>query len=403
MKNNMTVKPEYKASLVFVFTLGILSMLPPLGIDMYLPSFLNIAQDLAITVEQVQFTLTFFTYGMATGQLFWGPVGDSFGRKPIILLGVTVGATVALILTQINSIENFTALRFVQGFFGAAPVVLVGALLRDLFDKNELSRMMSMITLVFMVAPLLAPIIGGQIIKYWHWHTIFYVIGAMGILSLSLVFFIIPETHKKENRIPLHLNIIVRNFVTLWKQKEVLGYMFSSGLGFGGLFAFITSGSIVYIGLYGIKPENFGFFFMLNIGIMTLGSILNGRFVRKIGAERMMQIGLCIQFISGIWLVLTALFDLGFWCMAIGVAVFVGQNSFISSNAMASILGQFPTIAGTANSVAGSVRFGIGASVGSLVALMKMDSAAPMLYTMSACSLGAVCCYYFLTYRTINR
>lgn len=399
----MTVKPEYKASLVFVFTLGILSMLPPLGIDMYLPSFLNIAQDLAITVEQVQFTLTFFTYGMATGQLFWGPVGDSFGRKPIILLGVSVGATVALILTQINSIENFTALRFVQGFFGAAPVVLVGALLRDLFDKNELSRMMSMITLVFMVAPLLAPIIGGQIIKYWHWHTIFYVIGAMGILSLSLVFFIIPETHKKENRIPLHLNIIVRNFVTLWKQKEVLGYMFSSGLGFGGLFAFITSGSIVYIGLYGIKPENFGFFFMLNIGIMTLGSILNGRFVRKIGAERMMQIGLCIQFISGIWLVLTALFDLGFWCMAIGVAVFVGQNSFISSNAMASILGQFPTIAGTANSVAGSVRFGIGASVGSLVALMKMDSAAPMLYTMSACSLGAVCCYYFLTYRTINR
>lgn len=403
MKNNMTVKPEYKASLVFVFTLGILSMLPPLGIDMYLPSFLNIAQDLAITPEQVQFTLTFFTYGMAAGQLFWGPVGDSFGRKPIILLGVSVGATVALILTQINSIENFTALRFVQGFFGAAPVVLVGALLRDLFDKNELSRMMSMITLVFMVAPLLAPIIGGQIIKYWHWHTIFYVIGAMSILSLSLVFFIIPETHKKENRIPLHLNIIVRNFVTLWKQKEVLGYMFSSGLGFGGLFAFITSGSIVYIGLYGIKPENFGFFFMLNIGIMTLGSILNGRFVRKIGAERMMQIGLCIQFISGIWLVLTALFDLGFWCMAIGVAVFVGQNSLISSNAMASILGQFPTMAGTANSVAGSVRFGIGASVGSLVALMKMDSAAPMLYTMSACSLGAVCCYYFLTYRTINR
>ncbi|MDD7569205.1 MAG: Bcr/CflA family multidrug efflux MFS transporter [[Actinobacillus] rossii] len=403
MKNNMTVKPEYKASFVFVFTLGILSMLPPLGIDMYLPSFLNIAQDLAITPEQVQFTLTFFTYGMAAGQLFWGPVGDSFGRKPIILLGVSVGATVALILTQINSIENFTALRFVQGFFGAAPVVLVGALLRDLFDKNELSRMMSMITLVFMVAPLLAPIIGGQIIKYWHWHTIFYVIGAMGILSLSLVFLIIPETHKKENRIPLHLNIIVRNFVTLWKQKEVLGYMFSSGLGFGGLFAFITSGSIVYIGLYGIKPENFGFFFMLNIGIMTLGSILNGRFVRKIGAERMMQIGLCIQFISGIWLVLTALFDLGFWCMAIGVAVFVGQNSLISSNAMASILGQFPTMAGTANSVAGSVRFGIGASVGSLVALMKMDSAAPMLYTMSACSLGAVCCYYFLTYRTINR
>lgn len=403
MSSDVNIKPEYKASAIFVATLGILSMLPPLGIDMYLPSFLYIAQDLGITPEQVQFTLTFFSYGMAAGQLFWGPVGDSFGRKPIILLGVSVGATVALILTQINSIENFTALRFIQGFFGAAPVVLVGALLRDLFDKNELSRMMSMITLVFMVAPLLAPIIGGQIIKYWHWHMIFYVIGFMGLLSLSLVSFIIPETHQKEHRIPLRLSVIIRNFATLWKQKEVLGYMFSSGLGFGGLFAFITSGSIVYIGLYGVAPENFGFFFMLNIGIMTFGSIMNGRFVRKIGAERMMQIGLSIQFISAIWLILTALFDLGFWGMAIGVAFFVGQNSLISSNAMASILEKFPTMAGTANSVAGSVRFALGATVGSLVALMKMDSAAPMLYTMSACSLGAVCCYYFLTYRTINQ
>lgn len=402
MNNIAAVKPEYKASAIFILTLGILSMLPPLGVDMYLPSFLNIAQDLAVSPEQVQFTLTFFTYGMAVGQLFWGPVGDSYGRKPIILLGVTVGATVAFILTHINSIENFTALRFVQGFFGSAPVVLVGALLRDLFDKNELSRMMSMITLVFMIAPLVAPIIGGQIVKYWHWHAIFYVIGMMGVFSLLLFFFVIPETHKAENRIPLRLTIIARNFITLWKQKEVLGYMFSSGLGFGGLFAFITSGSIVYIGLYGIAPENFGYFFMLNIGIMTLGSILNGRLVRKVGSERMLQLGLIVQFISGIWLVLTALFDLGFWSMAIGVAFFVGQNSLISSNAMASILEKFPSMAGTANSIAGSVRFGLGATVGSLVALMKMDSAAPMLYTMGACTLGAVSCYYFLTYRTIK-
>ena len=403
MNSKVELKPEYKASAIFVLTLGILSMLPPLGVDMYLPSFLNIAQDLAISPERVQFTLTFFTYGMAAGQLFWGPVGDSYGRKPIILLGVAVGATIAFILTHINSIENFTALRFAQGFFGSAPVVLVGALLRDLFNKNELSRMMSTITLVFMVAPLLAPIIGGQIVKYWHWHAIFYVIGAMGVLSLLLVFFIIPETHHKDKRIPLRLGTVARNFASLWKQKEVLGYMFSSGLGFGGLFAFITSGSIVYIGLYGVKPENFGYFFMLNIGIMTLGSFMNGRLVHKVGAERMMQVGLSVQFLSGIWLVLTALFDLGFWSMAIGIAFFVGQNSLISSNAMASILEKFPNMAGTANSIAGSVRFAMGASVGSLVALMKMDTAAPMLYTMGACTLGAVSCYYFLTYRTLQK
>ena len=127
---------------------------------------------------------------MAFGQLFWGPFGDSFGRKPIILLGVIVGALTALVLTEINSVGNFTALRFVQGFFGAAPVVLSGALLRDLFSKDQLSKVMSTITLVFMLAPLVAPIIGGYIVKFFHWHAIFYVISLVGLLAAALVFWL---------------------------------------------------------------------------------------------------------------------------------------------------------------------------------------------------------------------
>ncbi|STO55436.1 bicyclomycin/multidrug efflux system protein [Canicola haemoglobinophilus] len=399
----MNTKSQVKASFIFILTLGILSMLPPLGVDMYLPAFLNIAQDMKVSPEQVQHTLTFFAYGMAAGQLFWGPVGDSYGRKPVILLGVIVASITALILTGINNIQNFTALRFIQGFFGAAPVVLSGALLRDLFSKNELSRMMSTITLVFMVAPLLAPIIGGNLMRFFHWHSIFYVISAMGFLSAVLVLCVIPETHKKENRIPLRLNVIARNFFTLWKQKEVLGYMFMSAFGFGGLFAFVTAGSIVYIGLYGIAVENFGYFFMLNIGIMIITSFINGRLVLKVGAERMLQLGLIVQFIAGIWLALVAFLNLGFWPMAIGIAFFVGQNPLISSNAMASILEKFPKMAGTSNSMVGSVRFCMGAVVGSIVALFEMKTAAPMILTMTVCSLLAVSCYYFLTYRHLNK
>ena len=392
-----------KPTFIFILTLGILSMLPPLGVDMYLPSFLEIAKDLSVSPEQVQYTLTAFAYGMAFGQLFWGPFGDSFGRKPIILLGVIISALTALVLTEINSIGNFTAFRFMQGFFGAAPVVLSGALLRDLFSKDQLSKVMSTITLVFMLAPLVAPIVGGYIVKYFHWHAIFYVIGIIGILVASLVFVIIPETHKKESRIPLRLNIIARNFISLWKQKEVLGYMFAASFGFGGLFAFVTAGSIVYIGIYGIPVDQFGYFFMINIAIMTLASFLNGRFVTKAGAETMLRIGLGIQFISGIWLILTALFDLGFWSMAIGVAFFVGQNPLISSNAMASVLEKFPKMAGTANSLMGSVRFAVGAIIGSLVASMKMDTAAPMLFTMGACVVISVTAYYFLTCRILAK
>lgn len=387
---------------IFTLTLGILSMLGPLAVDMYLPAFLTIAQDFQINPERVQHTLTFFSLGMAVGQLFWGPIGDSYGRKPAILVGIMISALLALGLTQITSIENFTALRFIQGFFSSAPMVLVGALLRDLFNKNELSRMMSMVTLVFMIAPLLAPIVGGYLIKFWHWQSIFYLLALISFACVALVYWVIPETHKKENRIPLRLNIIARNFLNLWKQKEVLGYMFCSALGFAALFSFLTSGSIVYIGLYGVAPEHFGYFFMFNIGVMATGTFFNGRLVSKLGAERMLQIGLSIQVLSALWLIFVALFDLGFWPMVIGIALLVGQNPLVSSNAMASILEKFPTMAGTANSVVGSVRFGIGALVGSFMALLKMDSAAPMLYTMSGSVLLGLLCYYFLTFKPRN-
>ncbi len=318
-----TIPAVVKPSVIFILTLGILSMLPALGVDMYLPAFLRISQDLHIDAEEVQHTLTFFAYGLAIGQLFWGPVRDSYGRK---------------------------------------PVVLVGALMRDLFSKNDFSRIMSTITLVFMLAPLVAPIIGGYLVAYFHWHSIFYVIATMGFLSALLVFFIIPETHKKENRIPLRLNVVVRNFVSLGKKKEVLGYMFMSAFGFGGMFAFLTAGSIIYIGIYGVSEQHFGYFFMLNIGVMTLGSFLNGRMVSKLGTEKMLQIGLGIQFVAALWLLVVYFADLGLMPMAIGVALFVGQNPLISSNAMASILEKFPAMAGTANSMVGSVRFGAGAS-----------------------------------------
>lgn len=393
---------KQKISALFLITLGMLSMLPPLGVDMYLPAFLNIAADLNVAPEQVPYTLTLFTFGIALGQLFWGPVGDSYGRKPIILFGMLMTTLMAFALSQSNSLEKFTALRFAQGFFGAAPVVLVGALLRDLFNKNELAKMMSLVTLVVMIAPLIAPIIGGYLVTFYHWSAIFYLLAAFGVLSRLLIFFVIPETHQKEKRIPLRLGVVINNFVTIWKQKEVLGYMIASGFGFGGMFVFLTLGSIVYIDLYGVAVDEFGYFFMMNIALMTLGSVLNGHFVSKVGAEKMLQIGLGIQLFAGIWLALVAICDLGFWAMAIGVAVFVGQNALISANAMASILAKFPTMAGTANSIAGSMRFGLGAVIGSVVATFRLNDAMPMLLSMATCVICAVLVYYFLTYRVVK-
>lgn len=167
------MEKEYKADWVFIVILGVLSMLTPLAIDMYLPSFADIALDLSVSEEKIQTTLALFTFGFAFGQLLWGPLSDTYGRKPIIIIGVVIAAIISLIITQIQDINHFYILRFIQGFFGASPAVVVGALLRDLFKKNEFARMMSMIMIVMMIAPLAAPIVGGYLAKWFHWHSIF--------------------------------------------------------------------------------------------------------------------------------------------------------------------------------------------------------------------------------------
>ncbi|KAE9531834.1 Bcr/CflA family multidrug efflux transporter [Ursidibacter arcticus] len=386
----------------FVVILGLLSMLPPLAIDMYLPSFLDIAQDLNVSQEKVQTTLAIFTFGFAIGQLFWGPIADSFGRKPIILLGLSGGAVASFFLTQVANIENFYLLRLIQGLFGAAPAVVLGALVRDLFDRNQFARMMSTIMIITMVAPLLAPIMGGHIAHWFHWHAIFYLLMAMGIICVCLFAIGVPETLKAENKMPLNFAKVLKNFAALISHKATLGYVLVGGLSFAGMFCFLTSGSLVYIGLYGVSAEYFGYFFMLNIGVMIVMTFINGRLVTKIGSEKMLRIGLTLQFIAGIWLVISATLQLGLWSMAVGVAIFVGMVSTIGSNASAAILDRYPQMTGTANAVAGTARFGIASLIGAGLSHIPLSTERPMLYMMASCTFVAFICYYFLACRNTD-
>ncbi|QNS14937.1 Bcr/CflA family multidrug efflux MFS transporter [Mannheimia bovis] len=383
----------------FFIILGMMAMMPPLAIDMYLPSFLDIAKDLAVSQEKVQTTLALFTLGFGCGQLFWGPMADSFGRKIIILIGLIGSAIAAYFLTQVENINTFYILRLIQGLCASAPAVVLGALVRDLFEKNLFARLMSIIMIISMLAPLLAPIIGGYVAKYFHWHSIFYVLVAMGLLCVALISWKIPETLPPEKRLPLSFGKSLKNFSELLLHKPTLGYVLIGGLTFAGIFCFLTSGSIVYIGIYGISQEYFGYFFGLNMVVMVIMTAINSKMVVKVGSERMLQIALALQVLGGIWLALTAMFEFGFWAMALGVPFYIGMLSTIGSNASAAILDRYPQMAGTANGVAGTARFGIASLVGAGLSHIAITSEAPMLYAMALCTITAGVVYYFLCYR----
>ncbi|CAO96309.1 Bcr/CflA family multidrug efflux MFS transporter [Erwinia tasmaniensis] len=369
-----------------VVILGLLAMLMPLSIDMYLPALPQIAREFSVSAGSVQMTLNLYILGFSLGQLIYGPLADSFGRKPVIALGTFLFALAAAACALAQTIEQLIHMRFLHGLSAAAGSVVISALMRDSYSKEEFSRMMSFVLLVTTVAPLLAPIVGGWVLLIWSWHAIFWMISAAAIITTLLVVTQIKETLPKANRQKFSLRNTLHNFLALFRHKRVFSYMLASGFSFAGLFAFINSGPFVYIELNHISPQDFGYYFALNIVFLFLMTLLNSRCVRRFGPVVMCRLGLLIQFSMGIWLVLTSALDLGFLALVFGVAMFIGCVAMVSSNAMAIILEEFPHMAGTASSLAGTLRFGVGALAGALLSVIDFTSAWPMIGAIFICS-----------------
>ncbi|MCT9844429.1 Bcr/CflA family multidrug efflux MFS transporter [Leclercia adecarboxylata ATCC 23216 = NBRC 102595] len=384
----MTTRPHSSFSIVFI--LGLLAMLMPLSIDMYLPALPVIAEQFGVPAGSAQMTLSTYILGFALGQLLYGPMADSLGRKPVVLGGTLVFAAAAAACAMAQSIDHLIVMRFFHGLAAAAASVVINALMRDIYPKEEFSRMMSFVMLVTTVAPLVAPMVGGAVLVWFSWHAIFWILALAALLASAMIFFFIKETLPAEHRQKFHIRTTLGNFASLFRHKRVLSYMLASGFSFAGMFSFLSAGPFVYIELNHVSPQHFGYYFALNVVFIFVLTMINSRFVRKVGALNMFRIGLWIQFVMAVWMVVTAFFDIGFWTLVVGIAAFVGCISMVSSNAMAVILDEFPHMAGTASSLAGTFRFGIGAIVGALLSLATFTSAWPMLWSIALCATGSI-------------
>ncbi|HID9093108.1 TPA: Bcr/CflA family multidrug efflux MFS transporter [Enterobacter mori] len=389
----MTTRPH--SSFKIVFILGLLAMLMPLSIDMYLPALPVISAQFGVPAGSAQMTLSTYILGFAIGQLLYGPMADSLGRKPVILGGTLVfaGAAVACALAQ--SIDQLIIMRFFHGLAAAAASVVINALMRDVYPKEEFSRMMSFVMLVTTIAPLVAPMVGGAVLVWFSWHAIFWILAVAALLASAMIFIFIDETLPVEHRQKFHIRTTMGNFASLFRHKRVLSYMLASGFSFAGMFSFLSAGPFVYIELNHVSPQHFGYYFALNIVFLFVMTIINSRFVRRVGAINMFRAGLWIQFVMAIWMVVSAFLGIGFWALVVGVAAFVGCVSMISSNAMAVILDEFPHMAGTASSLAGTFRFGIGAVVGALLSMATFNTAWPMLWAIAFCATSSILFYLY--------
>lgn len=381
-------------SFLMFIALGAIGALTPLAIDMYLPAMPSIAKDLGVSAGAVQVTLTAYTAGFAIGQLIHGPLADSFGRRPIMIIGTLCFALAGIVSALSQGIIELTWVRAAQGFAGAAAAVVIQAVVRDMFDREDFARAMSFVTLTVTLAPLIAPMLGGYLAIWFGWRSIFWVLAFFAIAVIGLVLWQIPETLKPDNRQPLHLGSTLKNYFSLCRNSEAMGLIFAGAFSFSGMFAFLTAGSFIYIDIFGVSPSEFGYLFGLNIVAMIAMTMLNGRMVKKVGSHAMLRLGLTIQLFAGIGLFLGWWFEAGIWGTVPFVVMFIGTISTIGSNSMGLLLSGYPRMAGTASSLAGTLRFGTGSLVGSIVAALPGDTMWPMVFAMAGCSLLSVACYW---------
>ncbi|MCE2570291.1 Bcr/CflA family multidrug efflux MFS transporter [Motilimonas eburnea] len=386
-----------RPNIIFIVILASLAGLTPLAVDMYLPAIPSIAASLAADISQVQITLSIFLFGFAFGQLIYGPLSDSYGRKNVLLSGLLIFIVSNIGVYFVHDVELLMVLRFIQAIGGGAAAVIVGALLRDIYAQDMFAKMMSFVILIMTLAPLVAPLVGGYIELWFGWQAIFYLLALAGLATVVAVVCLIPETLAKERRVPLRFAGVLKNYFKVLSNKRALGFILTSGFSFSGMFIFLTTSPYVYIEYLGIPSERYGYYFGLNIVFMMIFTAINGRFVTVKGYRFMLTSGLTLLGFAALMMLYIALFDVSNpWLIVAGVVSYVGVMSLIGSNCMTGILNDFSDIAGTATALSGTLRFGMGAVAGLIVSLFHSDNASTLAIGMAVSAILAITSYLLL-------
>ncbi len=383
--------------------LALLSAFTPLSIDLYLPALPVIAVDLRGTAGDIQLTLSAFMIAFGVGQIFYGPAGDRFGRRPVILGGLVVYVLTSIGCAFAGEAMQLVVLRFLQGLAACGGVVLARTMVRDMAERDQAARAMSLMMACTSIAPMLAPLIGGQILWFFGWRACFWALALIGVVAFAASYFRLPETLRPEYRQPLVLSSILKRFGELVRHRAFMGYAFTTSFMFSALLSFISGSPFVLIERYGVAPRDYGLIFGGMIVFMTIGSLLNARFVRRLGPDRILRYAVYVPLLSGTSAMVLGYFEarygtIGMWPIIVCFAPQIATISLIGPNAMAMALQRYPHMAGTASSLMGVMQFGLGALFGAVVGQTYDGTIGPMTLAMGVA--GILC---FLSNRLLVR
>ncbi|MBX6322884.1 MAG: multidrug effflux MFS transporter, partial [Rhodospirillaceae bacterium] len=286
--------------LELIVLLGALTAFAPMSIDMYLPSLPTLERVFAASTAEVQRTISTFFLGFACGQALYGPVTDRFGRRAPLYVGLSLFTAASAGCALAPSVGALAGFRLVQALGACAGVVVARAVVRDLFPPREAPRIYAALMLVMGLAPMLAPLVGGQILVHLGWAAVFWVLAAFGALCLLAAHLRLPETHRAEGRHPPGLGHALAGYGRLIADRHFMGYGLTGGASMGGLFAYIAGSPFVFIELHGVPAQHFGWFFGANAAGFILAAQVNSRLLRRASSEAILRRANLVQAAAGL-------------------------------------------------------------------------------------------------------
>jgi DHA1 family bicyclomycin/chloramphenicol resistance-like MFS transporter len=375
-----------------IVLLGGLSAFGPLSLDTYLPGLPDLQADLGTSTTLAQLTLSTCLLGLASGQIIAGSLSDRFGRHRPLLAGLAIYAIASLACAIAPSIWVLLAARFLQGAAGGAGVVIARATVRDLHEGTEAAVFFSRLMLVSGLAPILAPIFGGQLLRFTDWRGIFIVLGLIGVILLVAAALLLPETLPDDRKQVGGLGQTISTFGSLLSDRIFLGYAITMGCTGAALFGWISSSPFVIQEIHGLSEQTFSIIFGTVAAGYIISSQINSRLVGRIPLTILLQRGLVAFAICGAMLLVAVLLDLPLPLFLLPLYMMMWTMGFVFPNSTALALTNYPRAAGSASALLGLAQFTTGAIAAPLVGIAGEDSAVPMATIIafaSACALLA--------------
>ncbi|QVM92040.1 multidrug effflux MFS transporter [Pseudomonas entomophila] len=365
--------------------LGALSAFGPLAIDFYLPAFPAMAHAFGTDEKHVQTTLAAYFLGLSLGQLAYGPIADRFGRRIPLLFGVGLFTFASLVCAYAPNLDSLILARFVQALGGCAGMVLSRAIVSDKCDAVASAKVFSQLMLVMGLAPILAPMLGGVLVNLAGWQSIFLALSLFSAVCLLAVALGLPESLPAS--VPRQpLSGALRQYLRLLGDRVFIGHALTGGIAIAGMFAYIAGSPFVFIKLYGVPAEHYGWLFGTNAAGFILMAQVNARLLSKRGPAFLLA--------RAVWLYLAAAMALlavaawhpdALWPLLVPLFICIASLGCIAPNASACAMSGQGARAGSASALMGCLQFSVAAGAAALVGLLHDGSAVPMALVISLC------------------